>query len=251
MKTQFLGTTAHELRTPMTPVLLQLDLLQREKLGALTDRQRRSVELLGRNLQRLNVLVEDVLDIARVQSGKLRLAPQGVDLGLLAAEAAESFHSSAEAAGIVLEVQASQALPVRADPRRLTQVLFNLLGNAMKFTPRGGRIVVEARREDGTCAVSVADTGAGLRAEDLPKLFQPFSQVSDPAARAHAGAGLGLFICRAIVEAHGGTIVAESRGPGLGACFTFRLPLAAPTPAAAPDGGLSLPSAAGTPPARA
>jgi signal transduction histidine kinase len=170
---------------------------------------------------------EDVLDVARFQAGKLRLARQPMELRPLVQEAGESFRDVAASQGLALEVHAAPGLQVHADPRRLAQVVDNLLGNAIKFTPPGGRVTLEARSVPGGCVVEVCDTGLGIRPEDLGKLFQPFSQVHDAVDRARPGSGLGLHVCRGVVEAHGGRIWASSEGPGRGARFTFSLPAAA------------------------
>jgi signal transduction histidine kinase len=145
-----------------------------------------------------------------------------MDLATVVAEAAESFTGPAAHLGITLEVEASQPLPVEADAKRVAQVLFNLLGNALKFTPAGGRVRLRAWREDGQVLAEVADTGAGVEPEDLGKLFQPFVQLH--AGKVAAGTGLGLYICKGIVEQHDGRIAVASDGAGKGTRFWFALP---------------------------
>lgn len=227
-KTQLLNTVGHELNTPLTPIRLQVDLLKRLAEGKLGEAEQRSLVILERNFDRLSKLVHDVLDVARLEAGRLELRLEPLDLGALVAEAAEAFEEPVRRAGVGLACSASQGLLVRGDAARLGQVLDNLLSNAAKFTPRGGRIAVEVAPRDREVTVSVRDTGIGLRAEDLPKLFEPFSQVHDPMQHTQPGTGLGLFICKGIVEQHGGRIWAESEGPGKGATFTFALPREGP-----------------------
>ncbi|HEV8359990.1 MAG TPA: HAMP domain-containing sensor histidine kinase [Candidatus Thermoplasmatota archaeon] len=230
LKTQFLNNAAHELRTPLTPVMVELHMLRSGLLGPLTPQQERGARVMERNLERLNKLVEDILDIARLQAGRMPLAREPVELSRLLGEAAESFQSVAEQRGVALEVHCAVGLRVEADPKRLMQVVFNLLSNALKFTPRGGRVVAEALADDGGCIVRIVDTGAGFPPGEAARLFQPFTQLhegkgSDP------GAGLGLYVARGIVEAHGGRIWASSGGLGQGSVFAFTLPGAARPPA--------------------
>lgn len=221
-KTQLLNTASHELNTPLTPLRLQTHLLRSGALGELNERQRKSVAILDRNLGRLSALVGDVLDVARIQAGRLKLRPETIDLATLVAHAVETFEEPALARGIALEVAASEPLAVRADPARLTQVLFNLVSNAMRFTPEGGRIEVRALAEGAVARVDVADTGIGLEKRQIDALFQPFSQVHEDS---RGGTGLGLYISRGILAEHGGAIACESDGPGHGTTFSLRLPL--------------------------
>ncbi|MEA3201685.1 MAG: two-component system, NarL family, sensor histidine kinase BarA [Thermoplasmata archaeon] len=223
LKTQFINNAAHELGTPLTPIKLQAHLLGNEKLGPLTERQRNGVTVLVRNVDQLGRLLRDVLDSARVQSGRLDIAPEPTDMRKLAAEAVESFAEAAAQEGIVLRVEGDPVV-VPADAPRVTQVLFNLIRNALKFTPRGGEVVVRVRDLHPGASVEVIDTGAGLRAEDVARLFQPFSQVHDKMEKTRSGAGLGLYVSRGIVESHGGHIGCRSDGPGRGATFAFSLP---------------------------
>jgi len=140
-------------------------------------------------------------------------------------EAAEAFQPVAERDGVKFALDATSGAVVDADPKRLGQVLFNLMDNALKFTPRGGLIAVQARADRGWAEVVVRDSGKGLAPESIPKLFKPFQQVHDPMQVTRSGSGLGLYISKGIVELHGGTIRAESPGLGKGATFTFTLPL--------------------------
>lgn len=230
LKTQFLNTAAHELNTPLTPIQVQLHMLETDREEPLTDRQRQSVRVLDRSLDRLNRLVRDILDTSRLQTGRFPLTPSRFDLEPLLAEAVLSFRGGAEAAGITLSARASPGLWVEADAQRVSQVIDNLLTNAIKFTPKGGRIDAEAFESERGVAVRVRDSGEGLTETQMKLLFQPFSQVHDPMRRTRGGTGLGLYVSRGIVEHQGGRIWCESAGVGKGSTFCFWLP----TPAAQP-----------------
>jgi PAS domain S-box-containing protein len=233
-KTQFINTAAHELGTPLTPIRLQLHMLQDEKKGPITDAQRKSVAILERNVERLIALVQDILEGARLQANRLGIEKEPMDLNRLALEAVESFGEASAAAGVRIETRLAPNMVVEADPKRMMQVLFNLLSNALKFTTRGGRIEVTTETINDMAAVHVRDTGIGIEREALARLFRPFSQVHDAMQQTQAGTGLGLYICRGIIELHGGRIWAESPGPNLGARFSFAIPIeardATPTP---------------------
>jgi signal transduction histidine kinase len=222
----FVNQAAHELNNPLTPIALQAELLSNGHGGPLSPAQQRSLAAIRRNVARLARLSQDILDAARIQSGRMSLAPQRVELGALVREAVLGQQERAAAAGISLGAATEPGLAVDADPMRVAQVLDNLLGNALKFTPAGGCVHVEAGMERGQVVVRVRDSGAGFAPEDGPRLFQPFSQL--PGGRAAGGSGLGLHVCKGIVEQHGGTVAAESAGPGRGATFLFALPSAPP-----------------------
>ncbi|HUR64351.1 MAG TPA: PAS domain-containing protein [Candidatus Thermoplasmatota archaeon] len=232
-RVRFLNTAAHELSTPLTPIKLQLASLRKGMLGELTPRQADAIGLLDRNLNRLSLLVKDLLDATRLQGGQLRLARLPVDLSAITQDAVRSFAEKAAADGVELRAVAAPGLPILGDEARLSQVLFNLVANALKYTPRGGRVVVRAGVEDGRARVAVEDSGVGLRPEQALRLFHPFEQVLDPGQQ-KGGTGLGLYISKGIVEQHGGTLACSSAGPGLGSTFSLLLPLAteaAPSPA--------------------
>lgn len=238
-RTTLLSTASHELNTPITPLKLQLHLLGQGTYGALTPEQRRSVGILSRNMDRLSTLVRDILDVARIQGGALRVNPRPLDLVAIVREATDPFHEAAAHAQVRLEVRTPVALPAEADSGRLTQVIVNLVDNALKFTPAGGRVEVEAAVFDGEAVVYVHDTGPGVSEEQRARLFQAFSQVHDPGQATRTGTGLGLFISKSIVEQHRGRIWCESRGPGHGSSFGLALPLQpvlATPPAAVPSG---------------
>ncbi|HUR68769.1 MAG TPA: PAS domain-containing sensor histidine kinase [Candidatus Thermoplasmatota archaeon] len=227
MKTQFINNAAHELGTPLTPIKLQAHMLNSERLGPLSDKQRHSVKVLSRNVDQLGALLSDVLDSARVQAGRVDVEVAPVALESVATEAVESFADSAEAQGVALNVRIEKPVTVNADARRLTQVLFNLIRNALRFTPKGGAIDVVVGERDGRAFFEVRDSGRGLKPEDIQRLFQPFSQVHDLTETARGGTGLGLYIARGIIETHGGDISCESPGIGKGATFRVRLPMGA------------------------
>lgn len=216
-KAAFINTAAHELNTPLTPIRLSLANLRSGKARG------DPLSLLDRNVERLTRLLHDVLEGARLQSDRLRLDRHNMDLAALVREAVEEHQPQAQAHGVHLEAQADAPVPVVGDPGRLHEVVMNLLSNALKFTPKDGhvRARVEAQA-DGQAHVLVEDDGAGISGKDIPLLFQPFTQVGAP----HEGTGLGLYICRGVVETHGGHITVSSPGEGLGSRFEVTLPLA-------------------------
>lgn len=226
-RTQLLDLAAHELSNPLQAIQLQFALLQMVGLQGLQDRQRNAIDVMKRNFRRLRMLVQDMRDMTRIQSGKLRIQPAPLDLAEVAAEAAESFQEPAKEAGLTLEARVGDPVPVEADGDRVAQVLYNLVSNALKFTPRGGLVVVEAERLPTKAVIRVRDTGRGLLPEQMAKLFRPFTQVHSPTEVKEKGTGLGLYICKNLIEAHGGSIAVSSDGPGQGTTFTVELPLAA------------------------
>jgi signal transduction histidine kinase len=223
-KDLFLATVSHELRTPMTAILGWLQLLE----SASIDPETRTEGLRAiRSAAKVQArLVDDVLDAARVHTGKLELEVTDVDLR----EVIQSMWSAVKPAlsdkSLVLNASFdSQRLPIRGDSARLQQIIWNLVANAIKFTPEKGTITLCALTTGDWVSIAITDTGEGISAELLPHVFDRFRQGSD--ARKHGGLGLGLAIVRHLVELHGGTITATSAGPGQGACFTIQLPLRA------------------------
>ncbi|MGQ0535816.1 MAG: PAS domain-containing sensor histidine kinase, partial [Methanobacteriota archaeon] len=201
-KTQLLNTAAHELNTPLTPIRLQLHLLKHEEsMQATAEDHHRSIEILDRNFDRLSRLIDSVLDVARLQSGKLRVERKPVDLSRIAAEAAESFAEPARKKGITLDVEPDGRLLVEADSDRIIQVMFNLLGNAIKFTPEGGTVTVTLLSVGDEAVVEVRDTGAGVAPAAHGRLFQPITQVHDPLERTEYGTGRGRDINNGIIVA--------------------------------------------------
>ncbi|MGQ0535123.1 MAG: sensor histidine kinase [Methanobacteriota archaeon] len=218
---QFLAAATHDLSGPLTPIKLQLHLLGTTDGPSAAGR--RGLEIIGRNVEHLDHLIADLKEASRVAAGKVRIDVAPLDLAALAKETVESFVDAAFRDGIALSYEGAPAVPVEGDRSRLRQVLYNLVGNALKFTPKGGAVTVTVEAGDRAATCRVRDTGLGLSEEDRAGLFRPFSQAHGPEQR-RKGTGLGLYISRGIVEAHGGEIGCESAGPGLGSTFRFRLP---------------------------
>ncbi|MCA1813540.1 MAG: PAS domain-containing sensor histidine kinase [Halobacteriales archaeon] len=221
-KTHLLNTAAHELFTPLTPIAMQVDMLKESGMEG-GERQRRAVDILDRNVHRLLRLLTDLLDVSRLQGGRLPLSMRPVDLVSVLQETLDMYAETAQRREVELALDAPPAAIAEADPDRVQQVLSNLVGNALKFTPPGGRITLRLTPGETACLVQVVDSGAGFAPEDATRLFEAFSQLDAE----HGGTGLGLFISRGIVERHGGRIWAESAGPGTGATFSFTLPASA------------------------
>lgn len=227
MKDEFLATLSHELRTPLSAILGWANLLRTEETGASQVFQE-GLEVIERNARAQAQLIEELLDMSRVINGKLRLDVQTVDLQVVVADAIESVRPAAEAKGIrVTRVLDPKAGPITGDPNRLQQVLWNLLTNATKFTPKGGRVQVSLRRVNSHVEITIADSGQGIAADFLPHLFTRFSQADSTIARQHGGLGLGLALVTSLVELHGGSVTAHSEGLGQGATFVVSLPLTA------------------------
>jgi PAS domain S-box-containing protein len=224
LRTDFLTESAHELNTPLTPIRLQLQLLK--LMQGLSPQERANVDAIERNVLRLGVLVQDMLDAARLQAGRFRLEKVLLDLGRLVEDAGGSFREQATHDGLRLVAPGVPRLMVEADATRTMQVLFNLLSNAVKFTPRGGEVEIGARRQGDEALVWVRDTGIGLTPVQLANLFRPFGRVHDGLPGVPKGTGLGLFISKGIVEEHGGRVWAESSGPNQGSTWWIALPLA-------------------------
>lgn len=225
VKTQFVNTISHELRTPLTPIRVQLHLLKSAKGPAAA---KKATDVLERNVVRLSSLVDELLEVARIQAGTLTLAKTYIDMSQVVGQALDSFVDVARQNGIELASKLEPGVTVLGDAKRLQQVMYNLLGNAFKFTDSGGSIVVEVRCEGKSALVSVRDSGTGMDASGIGRLFEAFSQVHDTMERTNAGTGLGLYICRGIIEGHGGRIFAESEGKGQGSRFAFTIPIAEP-----------------------
>jgi PAS domain S-box-containing protein len=235
-KSQFINMVAHDLNNVVTPMKFSLYALkQAADEGKLPD-QAEPVALLNRGLDRLTGFLADLLDSARLQSGKLAINPSSFDLSAHLVQAADALKPQAKAQGIRVECDVPAGIQVQADARRIEQVTSNLLGNALKFTPAEGRIRISLSPSEAQAEFTVSDTGAGLRPEDIAKLFQPFSQIGNTPQGKHTGTGLGLFICRGIIERHEGKIWCESEGPGKGAAFHVALPRPA---AGGPSGSMT------------
>ncbi|MHB8633681.1 MAG: sensor histidine kinase [Thermoplasmatota archaeon] len=212
---------AHDLSNALSPATLQHGLLERGRGDSA-----RSIEVMGRSLAQMSRLVHDLSDMARLESGALALDRRPADLGHLVGLAVDSFLPIAQQKGVHLSLATPEAIPVKADPERLGQVLTNLLNNAVKFTPPGGHVQVSARVVSGEARVEVQDSGMGLRRDQIDLLFKAFSQVHEPGSVSERGTGLGLFISKGLIEGHGGHIGVESGGPGKGSTFWFTMPAA-------------------------
>ncbi len=223
-KDEFLSVLSHELRTPLTPILGFLSMLKRPSLTE--ERRQVALETIERSAHAEARLVDDLLDVSRIVAGKLLLERELTDLEPIVAAAVQTVLPAAQAKGVNLTFDSGTvSLPVFADAGRLQQVAWNLLVNAVKFTPSGGQVAVTLRRADDAALLSVRDAGAGLAPHLIPLLFERFHQADASSTRTHGGLGLGLTIVRYLVEEHGGTVAAESLGEGQGATFTVRLPL--------------------------
>jgi signal transduction histidine kinase/ActR/RegA family two-component response regulator len=223
-KDEFLATVSHELRTPLTAMLGWVRMLRSGALAA--ERTPHALEVIERNAVAQNQLVGDLLDVSRVISGKLRLEVGIVDLPSVVDGAVEALRPAVVAKGVSLQQTTDPLVaPILGDRERLAQMVWNLLSNAVKFTPKGGRVQVAVRRRDSNVDIVVHDTGEGIRPDFIEHVFERFRQADGATTRAHGGLGLGLAIVRHLAELHGGTVHAESPGPGLGSTFTVSLPI--------------------------
>ncbi|HEV3459806.1 MAG TPA: chemotaxis protein CheB [Thermoanaerobaculia bacterium] len=226
MKDEFLASLSHELRTPLNAILLWAKLLQGTAAAATEPQVGEGLAAITRGAEAQKALIEDLLDVSRISSGNLRLQVREIELAGVVHEAIESIEPTADAKQLTVNADLGQDVGVvRADPDRLRQIVWNLLTNAVKFTPQGGRIEVALRRLKEEVEISVADTGAGIKSDFLPDVFDRFRQGDASKARVHGGVGLGLAIAKQLTELHGGTIGARSPGPNQGATFVVRLPL--------------------------
>jgi len=225
-KSEFVSFVAHELRTPMTSIRGYADMLEKGMVGPLSPDQQEFIHTIRRNAERMQILVSDLQDVSRIETGLLRLDVQPTSLSKALESALQVTQGQIEARSQRLTVEVADGLPeVQADPARLEQVLINLLSNAYKYTPEGGSIRVRAWLRDGYVHCAVADTGVGISAEDQARLFTKFFRSEDPAVREMPGTGLGLCIVKSLVELQGGQIEVESQ-LGEGTTFTFTVPVA-------------------------
>jgi PAS domain S-box-containing protein len=225
LKDEFLATVSHELRTPLTAILGWAHMLRTGGLNG--DSTLKAIETIERNARSQSQLIDDLLDVSRIITGKLRIDVRPVDPNSFIEAAIESVRPAAEAKEVrVQRIMDTGVVTVSGDPIRLQQVIWNLLSNAIKFTPRGGRVQVRLERVNSHIEISVSDSGAGIAQEFLPYVFDRFRQADQRTTRQHGGLGLGLAIVRHLVELHGGTVRAESPGQGQGAIFTVLLPVA-------------------------
>ena len=222
----FLATLSHELRTPLTPVLGWINLLRNGNLDS--DGIEQALDAIERNARLQSRLIDDLLDISRIATGKLRFEPKPGDLNAVVEASVETVRSSAAMRRVELDYELADApLVVLCEPVRLQQIVWNLLSNAIKFTEASGHVRVQTRRDGQKASVVVEDTGIGIAPDFLPHVFDRFRQADGSRTRRHGGLGLGLAIVSALAKLHGGIVKAESEGVGRGSRFTFTLPLAA------------------------
>jgi PAS domain S-box-containing protein len=224
LKEEFLATISHELRTPLSAILGWARML---RLGQLSkENAAKALDTIERNARAQAQLIDDLLDVSRIVTGKLRMDVRPSDPNSFIDAAVEAVRPAAEAKGVRLQkVIDTGLISIPGDPVRLQQVIWNLLSNAIKFTPRGGRVQIRSERVNSHLEIVVSDTGQGISPDFLPHVFDRFRQADQKASRQHGGMGLGLAIVRHLVELHGGNVSATSEGEGQGATFTVRLPI--------------------------
>jgi PAS domain S-box-containing protein len=224
-KSHFLSTMSHELRTPLNAIGGYVQLMEMEVQGPITDAQRQSLERITRSHRHLLRLVNDVLDLARIEAGRMEYRIEEIELPAVVSSVVPMVEPQLAQAGLTLDTSIDAALRARADREKAQQILINLLTNAVKFTPAGGRVAVRARRDDadGLVLVDVSDTGIGIPPEKLAGVFEPFVQVKSEQSRLSEGTGLGLAISRDLARGMGGDLTARSQ-PGAGSTFTLHLP---------------------------
>ncbi|MES2787491.1 MAG: ATP-binding protein [Pseudomonadota bacterium] len=222
-KDEFIATLAHELRNPLAPIRTGLEILKKDKSnGPASARARETME---RQLVHMIRLIDDLLDISRINSGKIRLETSRMRLSTAVESAVEISRPAIEARGHLLTVElAPSPIELMADPTRLAQALGNLLNNAAKYTPQGGRILVHAYQQGNQAVIEITDNGVGIPAEMQEKVFSLFTQVGRTLDRSQGGLGIGLYLVRSLIEMHGGTVSGRSDGPGKGSTFTVRIP---------------------------
>jgi signal transduction histidine kinase len=224
VKDDFVALVSHELRTPLTSIAGYLEMVLEEGAEPLTAAQRQFLVTVSRNVERLATLVNELLFLVQVDAGRLELTLAEADLNEVLAEATDAARPAANAKGIELTLETESLAPAVVDRGRIAQLVDNLVSNAVKFTPAGGRVEVRAARDGGAIALSVTDTGIGIPSDELPRLFSRFFRASSATSNAIPGTGLGLAISQAIAEAHDSTITVQST---LERGTTFRLRLAA------------------------
>ena len=225
LKDEFLATVSHELRTPLTSILGWAGMLSQGNLEEETARG--ALEIIERNAKAQAEIIDDILDVSRIITGKFHIDPRPIALAPLIESAVDTARPAALTKSIAITVSLDKAAGLVAGDRdRLQQIIWNLVSNAIKFTPQGGRIEISLKQADSHLEFRISDNGIGISQQFLPFVFERFRQADSSTTRAHGGLGLGLAIVRHLVELHGGTVAAESAGEGLGATFTVRLPLA-------------------------
>ena len=222
MKDEFLAVLSHEVRNPLGAIRNGLYLLRDGR----TQEPRHVLEMMERQLRQIIRLMEDLLEVSRITSGKVALSQEPVELEAMVRDAVDSSRASIESMGHQLAIHLpSDPVTIRGDRVRLAQVLSNLLTNSAKFTPRGGRIAVDASAENGEVVIHVRDNGIGIPPDMVERVFEMFTQADRSASRQHGGLGIGLSLVRGLVEAHGGSVKAVSAGAGTGSDITVRLPV--------------------------
>lgn len=224
LKTEFLSGMSHELRTPLHTIIGFAELLDEELEGPLNEKQHRFIRHIHRDSQHLLALINDVLDLSKIESGRLELQRELFSLPDALEDTVSSIRQRAASKSIDLSLQAPQDIEIFADRLRFKQILYNLLSNAVKFTPSGGRVFIEAHKLDSSIEISVEDTGVGIPAAELDAVFDKFYQIGQRQAGGQEGTGLGLAITRRLVEEHSGSIRVQSK-QGKGSRFTFTIPL--------------------------
>jgi signal transduction histidine kinase len=224
LKSEFVAVVSHEVRTPLTSIKGSLELLGDDRFHKLPPPQRELLGICQANAERLITLINDILDFSKLESSKLSLNIERVEVGHVVTEVTENIRSLAAGKGIEIDVRIDPSTgSVEADPMRIGQVATNLIGNAIKFSPEKGRIEIFASGDESQVTLSVKDYGRGISARDLNRLFQRFAQLDSSTTRKAGGTGLGLVISKGIVEQHGGKIWVES-AEGQGSTFSFSLP---------------------------
>jgi len=230
LKDEFISITSHELRTPMTAIKSYVWLVLNGKAGDITTQSRDYLDKVYQSTERLIHLVSEMLDVSRIESGRVQINKIPLDLYALSQEVRQEFQARAAEQQLTLESQITPDFPqVAADKEKIHQVLENLVGNAFKYTPQGGKVTISARTEPGSVVISITDTGTGIKTEDLPRLFAKFGRLENSRIVPEgSSSGLGLFICKQYVELHGGKIGVTSQ-LGQGSVFSFSLPLDSPS----------------------
>jgi len=233
LKSEFLAMVSHELRTPLTAIVGYSRLLIRQVHGPLTPKQLEHQEAIFRSAQRLTELINDLLDVSRLEAARVELDPRPIDVREAVDHVVAAVRVASQAKQIRIANAVGSDVPaVHADATRLHQVLVNLIGNAVKFTPAGGAVTVRAVGQGDQVWIAVEDTGLGIAKDELARIWDPFYQVESPMRRRHGGSGLGLAIVRRLVELHGGVVRAESDGENRGSRFSFSLPVSTVAPRA-------------------
>jgi PAS domain S-box-containing protein len=224
MKSDFLSLTSHELRTPLTPMQAQLQMLQEGYMGKMNEKQEDSIEVILRNLTRLDRLINDILDISRIEAGRIKMSFESMSINDAVKEAIKMQEPFAKKKDITIRARLTELPTIIGDAERLRQVISNLLNNAIKFSKKSADVVVETRRVGEDVLFCIRDYGIGISKEDKEKLFKPFSQIDTSMGREHGGTGLGLAIAKGIIQAHNGKIWVESE-LGKGSTFYFSIPI--------------------------